>query len=61
MLETVTIVGILVALCCYVPHFYLAVGATMIACVVRTITSDDSPDYKIPWLMCVILIPIALC
>ena len=59
VLETAMIVGILVALSYYVPYFYLAVVLTVIACVVRIIASDDNPDYKIPWLMCVILIPTA--
>lgn len=59
VLETAMIVGILVALSYYVPYFYLLIWATEIACVVRIIASDDNPDYKIPWLMCVLLIPIA--
>lgn len=59
ILEIAMIVGIVIALSYYVPYFYLAVWATEIACVVRIIASDDNPDYKIPWLMCVLLIPIA--
>lgn len=59
VLETSMVVGIVISLCCYVPGFYLAVWATEIACIVRIIASDDNPDYKIPWLMCVMLIPIA--
>ncbi|MBO5035473.1 MAG: PLDc N-terminal domain-containing protein [Clostridia bacterium] len=47
------------ALCYYVPYFYLAVWATEIFCVIRIIASDDNPDYKVPWLLFVLIIPIA--
>ncbi|MBO5300430.1 MAG: PLDc N-terminal domain-containing protein [Clostridia bacterium] len=47
------------ALCYYVPYFYLAAWATEIFCVIRIIASDDNPDYKVPWLLFVLIIPIA--
>lgn len=59
MLEVAAIIGIMVALCNYVPYFYLLAWATEIACVVRIIASDDNPDYKIPWLLFVLILPIA--
>lgn len=58
-LEVLAILGIVVALCCYVPCFYLACWATEIFCVIHIIASDDNPDYKIPWLLFVLIIPIA--
>ena len=57
--EILAIIGIVVALCRYVPYFYLACWATEIACVIRIIASDDNPDYKVPWLLCVLIVPIA--
>ncbi len=59
LLEILAIIGIVVALCWYVPYFYLACWATEIACVIRIIASDDNPDYKVPWLLCVLIVPIA--
>ena len=59
ILETLMILGIVVALCYYVPYFYLAVWITEIACVIRIIASEDNPDYKIPWLLLVLIVPIA--
>lgn len=59
VLEVAAIIGIMVALCNYVPYFYLLAWATEIACVVRIIASDDNPDYKIPWLLFVLILPIA--
>ena len=59
ILETAAIVAIVIALCYYVPYFYLAVWATEIACVIRIVSSEDNPDYKIPWLLAVLVIPIA--
>lgn len=59
VLEVAAIIGILAALCYYVPLFYLLAWATEIACVVKIIASDDNPDYKVPWLIIVLLIPLA--
>ncbi len=57
--EVAAVIGIVVALCYYVPYFYLAAWATEIFCVIRIIASDDNPDYKVPWLLFVLIIPIA--
>ena len=57
--EIAAIIGIVVALCYYVPLFYLAAWATEIFCVIRIIASDDNPDYKVPWLLFVLIVPIA--
>ena len=59
LLEVLAVIGIVVALCYYVPYFYLAAWATEIFCVIRIISSDDNPDYKVPWLLFVLIIPIA--
>lgn len=59
LLEVLTILGIVVALCYYVPYFYIACWVTEIFCVLHIIASDDNPDYKIPWLLFVLIIPIA--
>lgn len=59
LLETAAIIGIVVALSYYVPYFYLLVWATQIACVIRIIASDDNPDYKIPWLLVMLVVPVA--
>ena len=59
LLEVLAVIGIVAALCYYVPYFYLAAWATEIFCVIRIIASDDNPDYKVPWLLFVLIIPIA--
>lgn len=59
LLEVLAVIGIVVAFCYYVPYFYLAAWATEIGCVIRIIASDDNPDYKVPWLLFVLIIPIA--
>ncbi|MBQ7876653.1 MAG: cardiolipin synthase [Clostridia bacterium] len=58
-LEVVTIVGIVIALCYFVPYFYVLAWITQIACIIRIISSDDNPDYKIPWLLFVMILPVA--
>lgn len=59
VLEVLAIIGIVTALCYYVPLFYLAAYLTEIFCVIRIIASDDNPDYKVPWLLFVLIVPIA--
>ncbi len=58
LFEVLAIIGITVALCYFVPYFYLAAWATEIFCVIRIIASDDNPDYKVPWLLFVLIVPI---
>lgn len=59
LFEVLAVLGIVAALCYYVPYFYLAAWATEIACVIKVIASDDNPDYKIPWLLFILIVPIA--
>lgn len=59
ILEVAMVIGIVTTLCIYVPYFYLAAFATEIACIIRIIAADDNPDYKIPWLLLVMVVPIA--
>ena len=42
----------------FVPYFYLVVLLTQICCAVAIINSKDNPDYKVPWLFIVLLVPI---
>ena len=59
LLEILAIIGIVVALCWFVPYFYILAWITQIFCVIRIIASDDNPDYKIPWLLFVLILPVA--
>ena len=56
--EVLAIIGIVVALCYFVPYFYIAAYLTEIGCVISIIASQDNPDYKIPWLLFVLILPI---
>lgn len=38
--------------------FHLAVTVTQAVCVIVIIASDDNPDYKVPWLFFVLVLPI---
>ncbi|MBQ8310809.1 MAG: cardiolipin synthase [Clostridia bacterium] len=59
VLEVLTIIGIVISLCYFVPYFYIAAWITEIFCVIKIISSDDNPDYKVPWLLFVLILPIA--
>lgn len=59
ILEIASIIAIVAALCYFVPYFYLAALATQVFCIIKIIASDDNPDYKVPWLLFMLLVPIA--
>ena len=59
VLEILAILGIVVLLCYYVRGFYVLCGITTVACIIKIVASDDNPDYKVPWLLFVIILPIA--
>lgn len=59
VLETLAVIAILVVLAKYVPYFYIAILLTEIFVVLNIINSNDNPDYKIPWLLLVLLAPVA--
>lgn len=57
--EVLAVIGIVIALCIYVPYFIVFTLLTQIVCVLRIIASDDNPDYKVPWLLVVLIFPVA--
>ncbi len=59
LLEVLAVIGVVVALCYYVPYFYIAAYLTSFAVILKIISSDDNPDYKVPWLLLVIILPVA--
>lgn len=58
VIEILVIIGIVLVLCYYLPIFYALCIATSVVCVINIIASDDNPDYKAPWLIAVMLLPI---
>ena len=58
-IEVVLTIGIALLCGYYIPYFYLAMFATQIVCVINIIVSQDNPDYKIPWLVIVLTLPVA--
>lgn len=58
VLEILAIIGLVVALCISVPLFYSLAVLTQVACMISIIASDDNPDYKVPWLLVVTVLPV---
>ena len=56
--EIVAILGIALTLCYRHRWILLLAGILHIACVLTIIASDDNPDYKVPWLLFVLALPI---
>ena len=59
ILETAAVIGMVMLCTVKIPFFYLALYATQVFCVLKIINSQENPDYKIPWLLFVILVPVA--
>ena len=59
ILEITAIIGIVIALCHYVSYFYLLALITQVAVIIKIASSDEPPEYKVPWLLTVLLLPIA--
>lgn len=59
VLETVAVIAITILCGIYIPYFYILMWATEIFCVLRIINSKENPDYKIPWLVFVLVVPVA--
>lgn len=59
ILETVAVIVITMLCAVYIPYFYIAMYITEIYCVLKIINSEENPDYKIPWLLFVLIIPVA--
>lgn len=58
IIEVISIIAILVFLTLFVPYFYIAIYITVVCIVLRIISKDDNPDYKVPWIITVICLPI---
>lgn len=58
LFEVCAVVAIVLILCYYLPLFYIAAWITEIFCVLKIISSDDNPEYKVPWLLVVLIIPV---
>ena len=58
VLEIVSIIGIVAALCVFVPYFYVLCYLTAFGCIIKIVASDDNPDYKVPWVLFVLTVPI---
>ncbi len=58
LFKIILIVGMVVLLCYFLPFFYIFVYVIKVLCVFKIIASEDNPDYKIPWLLFVVILPI---
>lgn len=58
VIEIVAIIGAMVVICLYVPYFYILCYVTAFACIINIVASDDNPDYKVPWVLFVLVLPI---
>lgn len=58
LFEILAIIGIVVLMCYYVPYFYILAFVTAFLVELKIISCDDNPEYKVPWMVCVLVLPI---
>lgn len=59
LFEILAIIGVVVLLCYHFPYLYLLAVLVQFFCALKIISSDDNPDYKVPWLVVVMGLPVA--
>ena len=57
-LETILVIGVVVGFSIYIPYFWVASIVTQFVVVICIVCSNDNPDYKVPWLLFVMILPI---
>ena len=58
LVETALVILLTILCTLWIPGFYIALYLTEIFCVLSIINSHDNPDYKIPWLILVLGVPV---
>lgn len=58
LLEIILINAVMILCAWFIPYFYIAIYITVAVVIVTIIGSYENPDYKIPWILFVIILPI---
>ena len=58
ILKFLLIIGVVLWLIYKIRYFYFLVLLTQFVCVIKIISSDTNPDYKVPWLLFVLVLPV---
>ena len=59
ILEVLLVIGMVVFWCKKYPYFLSFILICEILCIISILGSDNNPDYKIPWLLVITLLPVA--
>jgi cardiolipin synthase len=58
IMEIILILAVVIALCIYLPYCYSLAVLAQCGCIIHIVASDDNPDYKVPWLLVVLVLPV---
>ncbi len=58
LIEFLVVIAIIVGLCIYSRVFIALEALTQICCVISIISRNDNPDYKAPWLLFILVVPV---
>ena len=57
-ITTLIVIAIVVAMLLFVPYFYIPLIIAHFAVVIQIIASENNPDFKIPWLVLILCLPV---
>ena len=58
VIEVLCVIGGVVLLCAHIPLCFFLAVLVHFFCVLQILSSEDNADYKLPWILCVVLLPI---
>lgn len=59
VVQILLVIGLALFACYKIPYLYILAIVIETICVLKIISGDDNPDYKVPWLLFVLILPIA--
>ncbi len=58
LFEILSVLAVMTLLSIYIPYFWVAEIVTQAGCIISIVGRRDNPDYKLPWLLFVMAVPV---
>lgn len=58
LISTLLVIAIVIAMALFVPYFYIPLIVAHVAVVIQIIASENNPDFKVPWLVLILGLPV---
>lgn len=58
LITTLLVIAVVIAMALFVPYFYIPLIVAHAAVVIQIIASENNPDFKVPWLVLILGLPV---